>query len=106
MDRPNGLDRNSLQIQLENYRLILDVNTDWKDESLFTKEELAEKLQVAQSHLNQANRWGEAGDPARSYDELRKAGIVILEIGAVVKHLLYQDTLVADPGLHLDQLTA
>ena len=106
MDEPNGLDRKSLQIQLENYRLILVVNTDWNAESIFSKEDLAEKVEVAQSHMNESDRWGEAGDQTKSYDALHKAKIVIVEIGAVIKHLLYRDLSLADRNVEPGQISA
>ncbi len=38
-DEPNGLDTKSLQIQLENYKLIVEVNADWIDENLLSQRE-------------------------------------------------------------------
>lgn len=43
----DGLDRKNLQTQLENYKLIVEVNTNLADESLFAKEELPKKLELA-----------------------------------------------------------
>ena len=106
MDKPNGLDWKSLQVQLENYKLILDVNTDWIDESILAREELAEKLELAQSYLNESHQWGEEGDQTKSYDALRNVKIVIMEVGAVIRHLLYQDSFLAESHLNLGQISA
>jgi hypothetical protein len=56
--------------------------------------------------MNESNQWGEVGDPAKAYDALHKAKIVIAETGAVIKHLLYQDSFLADSNLELGQISA
>lgn len=106
MDKPNGLDRKSLQTQLETYRLILDVNTDWKEESIFATEEIAKKLELAQSYMEESHQWAEVGDQAKSYDSLRHATVVIVEVGAVIKHLLYQGSFLAASNLQVGQISA
>ena len=108
MEKLNGLDSRSLQIQLEIYRLILDVHPDWKGESIFAKEELAEKLELAQSYMNESHPRGELDEQAKSYDALRSAKTVIVEVGAVIEHLLYQDSCLVDCSgpKNLDSLLA
>lgn len=59
MYKPNGLDRNSLQIQLENYKLITEVNLELLDEYQVTQGELPGKLELAQSYINQSREWEE-----------------------------------------------
>jgi hypothetical protein len=103
MHQQNGLDRKSLQTQLENYKLIVEVNTDLDKESLFTEEELLKKLELVQSYLNDSDEWGKRGDRAKSHDALNNASMIIEEITAVLKHLLNQDTYTDDSNLPLDQ---
>ena len=108
MEKPNGLDRRSLQIQLENYRLILDVHMDWKDESISAKGDLAEKLAAAQSYMNESHQRGELGEQTKSYNALSNAKTVIVEVGAVIEHLLDQDSCLVDcsGSKNLDSLLA
>lgn len=53
MNKPNGSDRNCLQTQSENEKLIADVNTKLLEENLFTEEEFLGKLELAQRYLNE-----------------------------------------------------
>ena len=103
MQQRNGLDRKSLQTQLENYKLIIEVNTDLADESLFAKEELPKKLELAQSYLNDSDQWGTLRDRTKSYNTLINANMIVEKITAVLKHILNQDTYVDDSNLPLDQ---
>jgi hypothetical protein len=56
MDKPNGLDRKCLQTQLENYKLIAEVNTELLDEDLFAKAEFLGKLELAQRYINESRQ--------------------------------------------------
>ena len=103
MHQQNGLDRKNLQTQLENYKLIVEVNTDLEDESLFAKAELAKKLELAQSYLDGSDEWEKLGDWTKSYDALNNANMIIEEIAAVLKNILNQDAYVDDSNLPLDQ---
>jgi hypothetical protein len=96
MHQPEGLDRKGLQAQLQNYKLIVDIYADLQDQSLFAKEDLPKKLELAQSYLNESDEWGKRGDPTKSYDALSDANLIILEITAVLKYILYQDTRLDD----------
>jgi hypothetical protein len=99
MTNADSLDRKNLQIQLDNYKLIVEVNTDLEEESLFAKDGLAKKLELAQSYLNDSDDWGELGDWTKSHDALSNANIIIGQIGAVIKHILNQDILLDDSDL-------
>jgi hypothetical protein len=102
MYKPNGLDRNSLQIQLENYKLVTEVNLELLDEYQFAKGELPGKLALAQIYLNQSRQWEELGDQPKSNDALTSANLLIVEVGAVVKLVLHQN-ISLDNSLQLDQ---
>jgi hypothetical protein len=106
MYKPNGLDRKNLQTQLENYKLIAEVNTELLDKNLFTKEELPGKLELAQSYINESHQWEGLGDQDRSHEALSTANLIIVEISAVVKHILYQATFSDDSSLYGDQSSA
>ncbi len=106
MYKPNDLDRKSLQTQLETYRLIVEVNTDSKDESIFAKEELAKRLELAQNCVNESYQWEELGDQTKSHDALSNASIVIVAVGAVIKCILYQYPILDDSNLQLGQISA
>jgi hypothetical protein len=99
MHQPNYLDRKSLQTQLENYKLIVDVNTDLAGKSLFAEDELAKKIELAHSYLNESDEWGKLGDQTRSNDALMNANMTIEQIGAVIKHVLKKDTPLDDSDL-------
>ncbi len=103
MYKPNGLDRNSLQIQLENYKLISEVNLELLDEYQFTQGEFPGKLELAQSYINQSREWEELGDQPKSHDALSSANIIIVEVGAVIKLLLNQVISSDNGSLQLDQ---
>jgi hypothetical protein len=103
MYKPNGLDRKSLQTQLENYKLIAEVNQELLDENLFTKGELPGKLELAQSYINQSREWEELGDQPNSDDALTSANLIIVEVGAVVKLVLNQVISSSNRSLQLDQ---
>lgn len=98
----DAFDRKSLQTQLENYKLIVDVNTDLEDDSLFTKEGLTQELELAQSYLNDSDAWGKLGDWTKSYDALSNANLIIVDISAVLKHILKQDPSSDDSDLQPD----
>lgn len=102
MYKPNGLDRNSLQIQLENYKLINDVNLELLDEYQFAKGELPGKFELAQIYINQSREWEELGDPSQSHDALAKANMIIVEVGAVIKLVLNQGISSDESSLQLD----
>ena len=99
MDKPNGLDRKCLQTQLENYKLIAEVNTELLDENLFTEAEFLEKLELAQRYLNESHKWEELGDQTKSHETLSNAQEIIVKVGTVIKHLLYQDSFLDDSNL-------
>ena len=103
MYKPNGLDRISLQIQLENWKLIADVNQELLDENLFAKAELPEKLALAQSYINESHQWEKLGDQPKSHDALTSAGLIIVEVGAVIKLVLNQAISSDNGSLQLDQ---
>jgi hypothetical protein len=106
MYKPNGLDRKSLQTQLENCKLITEVNKELLDENLFIKEELPRKLELAQIYINEARKWEELGNQIKSHDALTTANIIIIELSAVIKHILYQDTFSDDSRLQPGQNSA
>ena len=106
MHKPNGLDRKSLETQLENYKVIAEVNPEVIDKNLFTKAELSRNLELAQSYIIESHRWEELGDQTKSHYALTNANIAILEISAVIKYILYQDTFWNDSYLQLDQSSA
>ncbi len=103
MYKPDGLDRKSLQIQLENYLLITEVNLELLDEYQFAKGELPGKLELAQIYLNQSGEWEELGDQPRSHDVLTRANLIIAEVGAVIKLVLNQSVYSDDRSLQLEQ---
>jgi hypothetical protein len=86
MSDPNILDRERLLMQLENYRVIIHVNINSAGESLFAKDELDKKLDLAQSHINQSYEWEKLGDQAKYNDALSHANMIILEVGSVITH--------------------
>lgn len=106
MDKPNGLDWRSLQAQLETYKLIAEVNTELLDENLFAKAEFLGMLELAQRYINESRQWAELGDQTKSRGTLSNANIVIVEAGAVIKHLLYQDPFWDDSNLEQGQISA
>jgi hypothetical protein len=103
MYKPNGLDRNSLQIQLENYKLITEVNLELLDEYQVTQGELPGKLELAQTYLNQSREWEELDDQPKSHDALTRANLIIVEVGAVIKLVLNQVISSDNGNLQLDQ---
>ena len=103
MYKPNGLDRKSLQIQLENYKLITEVSLDLFDENLFAKGELPGKLELAQCYINQSREWEEVGDQPKSHEALTSANLLIVEVGAVIKLVLHQNISSDTGSLQLGQ---
>jgi len=84
MSDPNTLDRERLLMQLENYRIIIHVNINLPGGSLFAKDELDKKLDLAQSHINQSYEWEKLSDQAKYNDALSHANMIILEVGSVI----------------------
>ena len=103
MDKPNGLDRRSLQTQLEGFKLIAQVNQELLDRHGFTLEQLSYELGSAQNYINESYQWEELGDQTKSHYALTDANIIILGIGVVVKRTLDQDTFIDDSYLQLGQ---
>jgi hypothetical protein len=103
MDKSNGLDRKNLQTQIENYKLIAEVNSVLFDEHPSAKEELAKRVAVAQGCIDEAHQWEELGDHTKSYDALSNAHIIIVEVNAVIKYLLSQTTSLDDNDLEWGQ---
>lgn len=106
MNKPNGSDRNCLQTQSENEKLIADVNTKLLEENLFTEEEFLGKLELAQRYLNELHWWEELGDQTKSHETLSNANIIIVEAGAVIKCLVYQDSFWDNSNLQQGQILA
>jgi hypothetical protein len=103
MYKPNGLDRNSMQIKLENYKLITEVNLELLDKYQVSQGELPGKLELAQSYINQSREWEELGDQPKSHDALTSADLVIVEVGSVIKLVLNQVISSDNGSLQLDQ---
>ena len=96
MDKPNGLDRRSLQTQLEDFKLIAQVNQGWFDRNGFTQEQISHELGSAQNYINESYRWEELGDQTKSHYALTDANTIILGIGVVFKRMLDEDTFIDD----------
>jgi hypothetical protein len=105
MDNANSLDRKNLQTQLDNYKLIIELNTNSEEESLFAKDGLAKKIELAQSYLNDADDWGKLGDYTKSHDALSNANMIIVEITSVLKHILNQGIRSDDNNLQSRQIS-
>ena len=105
MDKPNGLDRKSLQTQLENYKLIADVNAELFDANSCTKEGFLGELELAQRYMDEAHQWELLGDQTKSHETLCNANITIAKAGAVIKHLLYQDPFLDDSNFQQGQIS-
>ena len=99
MDKPDGLNRNFLQTQLENYKLIAEVNSELLDEDLIEEAEFLAKLELAQRYLNESHQWEELGDQTKSLETLSIAHEILVKVGAVIKHLLYLDSSLDDRNL-------
>lgn len=103
MDKPDGLDRNGLQTQLDNYKLISEVNLELLEQYQFTKGELPGKLELAQSYINQSRAWEKLGDQSKCHDALASANLILVEVGAVIKLVLNQVVSSDESDLQLDQ---
>jgi hypothetical protein len=103
MYKPGGLDRKSLQTQLENYKLIAQVNQELLDENIFTKGELPGKLALAQSYINESDQWEKLGDQTRCHDALTNANLIIVEVGGVIKLILIEETTSDESSLQMGQ---
>jgi hypothetical protein len=106
MYKPFGLDRKSLQTQLENCKLIAEVNKELLDKNPFTKEEISGKLELAQNYINESRRFEELDDQNKCNESLTTVSIIMVEISAVIKHVLNQVTSSEDGSLQLDQNSA
>ena len=91
-DEAHGLDKKSLQTQLENYKLIVEVNADWVDKNMLAQEKLAKNLELAQSYLNESCHWEKLGDQPRYDEALCNASMIIMKISAAIRYMLDQDT--------------
>jgi hypothetical protein len=106
MYKPLGLNRKSLQTQLENCKLITEINKELFDKNLFTKQELSGQLELAQNYINESGQWEELGDQTKRHESLTTASIIMGEVSAVIKHVLYQVTSPDDGSLQPDQILA
>ena len=79
-----------MQIKLENYKLITEVNLELLDKYQVSQGELPGKLELAQNFLNQSREWEELGDQTKSHAALTSANLIIVELGAVIKLVLNQ----------------
>ena len=75
------------------------MNTELLDENLFIEEEFLGKLELAQRYLNESHKWEELGDQTKSHETLRNAHEIIVQVGMMIKHLLYQDSFLDDSNL-------
>ena len=103
MYRLNCVDCKSLQTHLENYKLIVDVNPELFDKNLFIKKEFPRNLELAQGYINESHQWEEVHDLTKSQYALTNAYIIVVEISAVIKHILYRDTFLDDSYFQLSQ---
>jgi hypothetical protein len=93
-------DRKDLLMQLENYRLILDVNADLLASDPLLGEKIDYTLGMLNGHLDQLNRWEQTGDSTNYEFSIDQASRLLLEIrGFVVKMLGDQEPSSTDVGL-------
>ena len=105
MYKPNGLDRRSLQTQLDDCKLLAEVNQELFHRKGFSQEQFANELGSAQSYLNEAYQWEELGDHTKSHDALTDANIIIVGTTVLIKRILYQDSFLDDSNLQQGQIS-
>ena len=89
MIEPTSPDGKQLRSQLEDYKLIVEVNQDLLDKNISSRDDLAAKLAAAQGFIDQLEQPGEEVD---YHAALNDAIQIIEEIRIVIKVVLSQDT--------------
>ena len=93
-------DRKDLLVQLENYRLILDVNADILADDPLLEEKIDYYLGMLNGHLDQLDRWEQTSDSTNYEISIDQASRLLFEIkGFDVKLLDDQEPSSPDVGI-------
>ena len=87
----NGFDKNHLLVQLENFKLILKVNSDSIENDQDLRERISHSMWMLESHLNELER-GDGNNPIQYNTSLDKANKIVEEIKLLIERMLNVDT--------------
>jgi hypothetical protein len=88
----NGFDQNHLLVQLQNFKLILQVNSELLENNQDLRELISQAMVMLESHLNELDKWGR-NDPTHYNTSLDQANKILEEIKFLIGRMLNQDTL-------------
>ena len=90
MNTPNRLDKRSLEMQLENYKIIMEANSDLFEKDLLLKEHISHKMSMFESYTNELGYWGRKMDRIKYDQLLDQANKVLEEISLLIMQTLDQ----------------
>lgn len=87
----DGSDRRYLEVQLANYKLILEVNSDLLVNNQPLRDQIRNCMGMLESCLGEMDK-GEGNNPTKYNNSLSEANKALEEIKALIKRMLNQDT--------------
>jgi len=106
MNEANPLDRRSLAVQLENYKLIIDANLEMFEKDPLLKARLTHKMGMLESCIGELDKWERIDDRAQYNHLLAQANALVRETGILVKQALEKDSLSDKSNLQSGQSSA
>lgn len=87
----NGFDQDHLLVQHENFKLILQVNSELLENDQDLRELISHAMAALEGYLNELDKWGRS-DPNNYNTSLDRANKILEEIKFLIERMLNQDT--------------
>lgn len=94
----NSFDKKNLVVQLENCKLILEVNSELLENDTYLEEQISSSIGMLVSHLEQLDN-GEGNDPIKYNRSLYEANKILKEIKVLIERMLLRDAFPLDDSL-------
>jgi hypothetical protein len=101
MHENNGFDQNHLLVQLENFKLILQVNSELVENDQSLRESMSYAIEMLERHLNELDKW-ERNEPTQYNTSLDQANKILEELKFLLKRLFNQDNTPGNDSLQIE----
>jgi len=96
MDTSNQLDKRSLLLKLENYRIMLQVNAHLLEEDRLLNEHISLRMEMLESTVSDLEMWERKKNHTEYDQSLDRVNRILLGIKVLIEHLLNPDNLPCD----------
>ena len=88
MDTSNQLDKRSLLMQLENYKIILEANSHLFEEDRLLTEHIHHRMSMIESTISDLEMWERKKDSPEYDQTLDRANTILQGIRVLIEHML------------------